>query len=48
MKSTYIEKVKLIGGTTYRVGEEQDISLQPRYLDRRILETSSWTAHDGM
>lgn len=45
MRSTYVKEVKLVSGTTYRVGEEQDIALQPRHLDRGIFKTSSRTAH---
>lgn len=45
MRSTYVKEVKLVNRTTYRFGEQQDIALQPRHLDRRIFKTSSGATH---
>lgn len=44
---TYINKVQFvlcIG--TNADGEEQYISLQPRHLGARVLETNTWIGHD--
>ena len=42
---TYVEKMQLIVGAANRLGEEENISLQPGDLGGRILETNAGTGH---
>jgi len=37
--------MQLIGRSSNGVGKQQNITLQPSYLDWGILKTDSWTAH---
>jgi hypothetical protein len=45
LKGTNIEEVKLVSSASNAIGKEQDISLQPGHIPRRILETCTWAAH---
>jgi hypothetical protein len=43
--AAYIDELQLLGRAAYADGEEQDITLQPRNVCPRILETNSWVGH---
>lgn len=43
---SYVEEVKLIGGSANGVGKEKSISLGPRNLLAGIFETNTGTRHD--
>jgi len=45
IKRSYIKEVKLISCASDRGGKEEGITLQPRDLLRRILESDSWARH---
>lgn len=41
--TTNVEEVQLINGSADGVGEEEDIALQPRHLNRRVLKANAGT-----
>lgn len=41
--TTDVEEVQFINSSADGIGEEEDIALQPRHLDRRVLKANTGT-----